>query len=58
VGWKATLTDANRRPERTAAEVVEGDGDAQFGDGVLAALDHVRTPSRVIRTPATTTSSG
>jgi hypothetical protein len=40
---KATLTDAELDDlKRAAAEVVEGDGDAQFGDGlVLAALDHV-----------------
>jgi hypothetical protein len=41
---KPTLTDAELDDlKRTAAEVVEGDGDAQFGDGlVLAALDHVK----------------
>jgi hypothetical protein len=41
---KATLTDAELDDlKRAAAEVVEGDGDAQFGDGlVLAALDHVK----------------
>jgi hypothetical protein len=41
---KATLSDAELDDlKRAAAEVVEGDGDAQFGDGlVLAALDHVR----------------
>jgi hypothetical protein len=41
---KATLTDAELDAlKRAAAEVVEGEGDAQFGDGlVLAALDHVK----------------
>jgi hypothetical protein len=41
---KATLTDAELDDlKRAAAEVVEGEGDAQFGDGlVLAALDHVK----------------
>ena len=46
VQWagKTTLTDAELDDlKRAAAEVVEGDGDAQFGDGlVLAALDHVK----------------
>jgi hypothetical protein len=41
---KPSLTDAELDDlKRAAAEVVEGDGDAQFGDGlVLAALDNVK----------------
>ena len=41
---KATLTDVELDDlKRAAAEVIEGDGDAQFGDAlVLAALEHVR----------------